>query len=152
MGRFPSHERRPQDFKPGRIPTTPPAEAVLAAAARASYRPDGTHKSHPAPNGEWDFVPASGGTRCLHIDQRDWPKLEAALRQAIRAGVVDQQLRGDFPARCWVFVNDTLNEARLSNEVTGEYHGFPIDYEGNYPSDPGNALARAPRIEVRIVR
>jgi len=43
-------------------------------------------------------------------------------------------------------VNERLHEARLSNQETGEYHGFPLDYRQNYPSDPHGFLDIAPRI------
>ena len=44
-------------------------------------------------------------------------------------GCVSRDFRGIFPSRAWAFVNGILHEARLTNEVSGEYHGFPIQYE-----------------------
>lgn len=76
--------------------------------------------------------------------------MQDALRQAILAGCVDVEFRGDFPARVWAFVNGTLHEARLTNEQSGEYHGFPLQYEEWQPKDPDGLLRNAPRVEIPV--
>jgi hypothetical protein len=76
--------------------------------------------------------------------------LQRVLRRAINAGCVDVEFRGDFPSRAWAFINDTLHEARLTNQQTGEYHGFPIDYEEQYPLDPHDILRTAPRVQIPV--
>lgn len=143
----PPSYRRPKDFKPGRIGGWPSERSNQGEIAkRVSYVADAKHKDHPAPNGEWQLGGNSDGEKCEYIRPEVWPELGALLRAAVEAGVVDAKFRGDFPARLWVYVNDKLHEARLSNQETGEYHGFPLDYRQNYPMDPGDRLHLAPRI------
>lgn len=146
MAARPQH-RRAQDFKPGRVSGWP-ADAGEAAivASRASYVPDGKHKDYPAPGGEWTYFRNSEGSKCPPIARDRWHELHTALRAAIRAGVVGGEFRGDFPARVWIYIGARLCEARLSNQETGQYHGFPLDYEEHHPSDPHALLELAPRI------
>lgn len=117
-------------------------------AQRVSYLPDGKHKDYPAPNGEWTLGANSEGTKCLRVKPTQWIKISEALRAAIAAGVIDVLRRGGFPSRAWAFVNGKLHEARLSNVESGAYHAFPLDYEENWPLDPGGRLDLAPRIEL----
>jgi hypothetical protein len=76
----------------------------------------------------------------------------AVLQDAIRAPCVDREFRGDFPARAWAFINGVLHEARLNNQVSGEYHGFPVEHEVQYPKDPDRLLKDAPRVEIPVHR
>ncbi len=145
----PPRHRRAKDFKPGRIAGWPVARPDQTSVAhRVSYVADAKHKDHPAPNGEWQLGGNSDGEKCPLIPPEIWPKIQEALREAVAAGVVDERFRGVFPARLWVYVNDTLHEARLSNQETGEYHGFPLDYRQNHPMDPHDLLRLAPRIRI----
>ena len=145
MAKRPTH-RRAQDFKPGVI-TGWPKDADRQVAETARYIADGKHKDYPAPNGEWVLVRNSEGTKCPVLAPERWADLTKALQEALLRGVVGGGMRGAFPARAWVFLDERLCEARLSNEVLGEYHGFPLDYEEHSPSDPEGHLGLAPRIE-----
>lgn len=138
--------RRAKDFKRGVLAGFPPAADLKDLAPRVRYLPDGKHKSYP--DAAWSFVPDSDGTRCQRIAPDAWPKLNAALHDAFITGSVDTSRRGLFPSRAWAYVNGVLHEARLSNQDTGEYHGFPLDYEEHFPHDPDERLPFAPRIDL----
>jgi hypothetical protein len=73
------------------------------------------------------------------------------LQLAIAAPCVDEEFRGDFPARTWAYVNGVLHEARLSNKERGEYHAFPLEYEEQKPEDPHNLLIHAPHVTIPVV-
>ncbi|MCB9739737.1 MAG: hypothetical protein H6747_10755 [Deltaproteobacteria bacterium] len=139
------HTRQANESEPGKIglwpQTAPRPEAV---AERASYVPSGAHKNYPAPG--WNYNPRTDATKCRVIAKENWPKIVNGLRAAIRAEVVDDHFRGDFPSRAWLYIDGVLHEMRLSNQVTGEYHGFPLDDPAHFPNDPHDRLKLAPRI------
>ena len=113
--------------------------------------PSGEHKSYPPPpeqKGLWTFTNRSGKAKCGRFDPSDWPKLVDALRDAIRSGLVHEDFTGDFPRRVWVYINGVLHEARLSNATLGQYHGFPLEYEEQRPSDPDGLLKDVPRVTI----
>lgn len=146
MARRPTH-RRAQDIKPGRVAGWPADRGdPRDIAQRVGYLPDGKHKDYPAPNGEWDHVRSSEGTKCARVLPEHQITIVEALQEAIVAGVVSEEFRGDFPARIWAYVDNRLHEARLSNQEQGQYHGFPLDYEEHFPADPDDRLAGAPRV------
>lgn len=74
--------------------------------------------------------------------------LQALLVEAICKRCVHRDFEGGYPRRVWAYVNGVLHEARLSNEGNGEYHGFPLEYEEQYPHDPNNVLRNAPRADI----
>jgi hypothetical protein len=90
------------------------------------------HKTYPTRFGP----PANYAdkSKCDQFAEKDWPQLEEALREAIRSGIVGI-FRGNFPSRAWVWINETLHEARLENHLLGHYHGYPLDPPG-YPASP----------------
>jgi len=111
------------------------------------YAADGKHKDYPAPSGEWDYRFRAEGTKCPRIPESQWPQLTEALREAFQAGVVQWDDRcATFPVRAWIRVDRRLCEARLTNRCAGEYHGFPLNYEEHYPSDPDDRLVNAPEV------
>lgn len=143
-------ERRPKDFKPGRVTGWRAGVDRAALARRVRYVPDGKHKDYPSPDGEWTLCTRPEGTRCPQIERRHWPRLRDILRTAAEAGIVQFQ-EGDaseFPARVWAFIDGKLFEARRSNAESGIYHGFPLDHEQHYPKDPHGLLSTAPREEL----
>lgn len=143
--------RRPQDFSRGRVARwpneRPPPQSI---ARRAVYRPDGAHKDYPSPTRQWEFNPRTDKAKCAHYREDQWPQLVAVLRAAIAAPVVSAEFRGEFPARAWAYVNGRLHEARLTNPETGEYHGFPLTYEEQYPDDPEGLLSHAPQVTIAV--
>jgi hypothetical protein len=145
MARRPKHRRR--GIKRGRICDWPAdAEPANVIADKVSYTGSALHKTYPSPAGP----PAkrSDKAKCDVYEMADWPRLLEALREAIRFGCVGE-FRGGFPSRVWVWINDVLHEAkfRLSDEVQGDYHGFPVNDARNYPS-PADRLENAPRVNI----
>ena len=93
----------------------------------------------------------SDKVKCWKFNEADWPRLQDLLREAIARSCVDAEFRGDFPARAWFFINDVLHEDRLSNEVQGWYHGFPLESPDFLPEDPDQLLRSAPRATIPVV-
>lgn len=152
MAKRPSRQRGPEDFKPGIIAPWPAGKPLAAeVAARARYVPSGEHKNYPSPEGLWTLGSRSDKAKCHHFLEADWPRLVETLRQAIQAPVVNQEFRGDFPSRVWAYINGVLHEARLSNQQTGEYHGFPLEYPEQFPTDDHDLLRLAPRVTLAVV-
>lgn len=116
-------------------------------AYKVTYTGSPKHKSYPSPAGP----PAlrSDAAKCDKYPDASWPRLSVALRQGILAGCVSE-FRGAFPFRAWVWINDVLHEARLTNEATGDYHGFPINDPSQYP-EPLEQLEAAPRVTIPSV-
>lgn len=91
----------------------------------ASYRPSPYHKSSggPAP----DAAPRPDKTICdgpMAGGHRDAILL---LRAGFRRGMVSRQTRRGWPRQVWAVSGDgVVYEAQLSNEETGEYHGYPM--------------------------
>jgi hypothetical protein len=127
-----------------RVPT---AQSI---AERASYRGNGKHKRYSASDQSWTPNLRPGVSECPHIIQSDWPRIEQLLRDAIRRSCVQLEENREFPTRAWAFINDQLYEARITNPSTGEYHGFPLDYKSQWPSDPHDLLRNAPRVQVTV--
>lgn len=112
-----------------------------------TYTGNPIHKSYPSPAGP----PAlrADEAKCDQYAREDWHKLLSALRDAIQARCVGS-FRGAFPSRAWVWINGVLHEARLTNEATGDYHGFPINDPRQYP-EPLDRVEAAPRVEISVV-
>lgn len=150
MGKLSSMAKRPRfqhGIKRVRIcewPSDAPTSDELAR--RVTYTGSPKHKKYPSPAGP----PAkrSDAAECDRFAVADWPRLLEALRLAIREGCVGE-FRGSFPSRAWVWVNGVLHEARLTNEVTGDYHGFPLNDAIQYP-EPLDRVEAAPRVEIPV--
>jgi hypothetical protein len=115
------------------------------------YGGSGKHKNYPAPHGEWVPVHRPGTALCDHFDQANWPQLVQSLQEAIRRSCVQLDADLEFPIRAWAFINGKLHEARITNQGSGEYHGFPLDYESQKPEDPHGLLRNAPRVDIPVV-
>lgn len=115
-------------------------------ARQVTYTGNPKHKTYPSPAGP----PAkrADAAKCDKYAVADWPKLRCALRRAIRAGCVSD-FRGTFPFRAWVWINGVLHEARLTNEATGDYHGFPLNDPTQYP-EPLDRVEAAPRVDIPV--
>src|SRR5436305_10449529 len=117
MARRPSFQH---GIKRGKFCEWPPdAPAPEELAKQVTYTGNPKHKTYPSPAGP----PAqrADAAKCDQYATADWPKLLSALREAIRARCVSG-FRGNFPFRTWVWINDVLHEARLTNEATGDYY------------------------------
>ena len=144
MVRKPNYQR---GIRAGRIRDWPPGVGTPdEVAERVSYTGSSVHKTYPSPAGP----PANYAdkAKCDEYPPDSWPLLLDALRQGIRAGVVSE-FRGEFPARIWVRINGILHEARLTS-ATGDYHGFPLRTEAQYP-EPLNRLLATPDVEIPVV-
>jgi len=152
MTRPPRYQRPAHDFKPGRVAVRggdhPHPDEI---AKIVTYVGSGKHKDYPAPHGEWTPVHRPGGALCAHFAEAAWPRLLEALREAIRCECVQWEADKRFPSRVWAFINGTLHEARITNQGTGEYHGFPLECESQIPDDPHGHLRNAPRVEIPVV-
>jgi hypothetical protein len=146
MGNRSGYQRQAVDIKPGRIEAWEATDEQRSEiAAKVRYRGNGAHKTYTSPTKEWEPSLRKGKSVCWQFSHADWPKLVALLRQAIIAGCVHAEFKGEFPTRVWAFINGKLHEARLHNSLLGEYHGFPLEYQEHYPSDPHEVLKGAPR-------
>lgn len=144
MPRKPSHQH---GIKPGQIvdwPDNAPDPELVASMVR--FTGSTIHKTYPSPAG----LPAlrADKAKCDQYRTEDWVRLQAALRQGIRDRCVGA-FRGQFPTRVWVWINEILHEARLTNEMTGEYHGFPINDAQQYPT-PLDRVKAAPRVQIPV--
>lgn len=152
MARRPRYQRSPKDFKPGRIAVWPEGKPLPEIVSnRVRYVASGEHKRYPSPEGHWNFDPKTDKAKCDRFDQQDWPRLQQSLVLAIRSGFVNMEFRGDFPSRVWVYINGVLHEARLTNEISGEYHGFPLEYIEQFPEDPDGLLRNIPRVTIPVI-
>ncbi len=87
--------------------------------------------------------------KCDQYAEEHWPRLLDVLRRAIRARCVSD-FRGAFPDRVWAWINGVLHEARLTNEGTGDYHGFPIIDLRQYP-EPIDRIEAEPRVDLPVL-
>jgi len=55
--------------------------------------------------------------------------LTAWLRQAIGEGSIGGLTEGGFPCYVWYRDGDRMFEGRLTNHVTGDYKGYPINWD-----------------------
>lgn len=142
----------PRDYKPGRVDSwgnhTPTATAL---ASQVRYGGSGKHKNYPAPNGEWVPIHRPGTALCEQFDVAQWPRILAALQDAIRSSCVQLAPGQTFPTRVWAYINGKLHEAKITNRGTGEYHGFPLEYESQMPDDPHDILRTAPRVDIPVI-
>jgi hypothetical protein len=109
-------------------------DAVLAAAAeRARYTGSPYHRPPGSKMGQ------SAGRSYPHASKCDpiWTAEMAnrALKNAIRRGLVSEEWRNDLPRYAWHLEDDTVYEAVLTNQGTGEYHAYPLSEEQEWPKD-----------------
>ena len=120
--------RAPKRRRPRRedrlAPTDPSTLAELAQ--RIGYVISPEHK---------DYLTAAGPGK-LRSDATPCPRglkfedVERWLKDAAMAGDVSADRSGDFPRYIWARRDGRTYEARLSNSITGQYKGYPIqDFE-----------------------
>jgi len=98
-----------------------PVEERLAAAGKATYVGSPEHKVPHA---------RSDATRCpAESEVAAQEDLTAWLKKAIRAGHVGGLIEGGFPRYVWYRAGNRVFEGRLTNQVKGEYKGYPIDQD-----------------------
>ena len=100
----------------------------------AVYRPSPHHKAHslsgarravPAPRPDKTICDGpSAGTHRNAIE---------LLMAGFRRGMVSRQIRRGWPRNVWAVDEDgVVYEAQLSNEETGEYHGYPMKRDDGF--------------------
>lgn len=94
------------------------------AAARATYRGSPEHKTSPSPAGA--FHPRAGNSLCPARLAGAQEELTQWLRAATVAGRAGAPLLNGFPRHAWSLEDEQWFEARLTNEGSGEYKGWPI--------------------------
>jgi hypothetical protein len=72
-------------------------------------------------------------SRCPPI----WTNTEATrlLRLAVLEGRVSWLWEKGYPRYVWHLDGDVLYEARLTNSGTGEYHGYPLEDQWQWPKN-----------------
>lgn len=147
MPKRPLYSKKPKHhIKTGKIVDWPSDEvSPEEVAEKVTYTGHPKHKKYKSPAGHPAYE--LDAAECDHFAERDWHLLEDTLRQAIRQRCVGQ-FRGEFPSRAWAYVNDVLHEARLTGEGQGDYHGFPIDDERQYPLPHRTLEGRVPHVTI----
>jgi hypothetical protein len=93
-------------------------------ARRATYVGSGEHKSYPSFAGPPKL--RADASKC-DPKYTDADEITGWLRRAILSGDVGAPWEGEFPRYAWHTVDDVLYEARLVNQVLGQYKGYPLD-------------------------
>jgi hypothetical protein len=107
-------------------------EALLRAASAARYVSNPYHRPpRLSPMGPSLYRPFPHASKC----PSSWDLITAtrALKEAIRMGCVSIEWRGEFPRFAWYMDGQTLYEAVLSNQVSGEYHAYPLESRREWP-------------------
>jgi hypothetical protein len=148
MSGRPSHKIH--GIKRGRLGDWPPdADPPDVVASKVKYFGDPVHKTYRSFGRPAAWRLGRDKTQCDHFSDEYWHLLQDVLVQAIITGYVSGEFDGGFPKRAWAWINGVLHEARLTNQGSGEYHGFPLELEVHYP-EPTHRLRNAPNVEIPI--
>lgn len=106
------------------------SQRLEEAAHRAVYEGSPYHRNPKAGR-----IPASRRYPAASKCDQKWTLDLAtkALQEAIRAGLVSDDWRGDFPRYAWYQDGLVLYEAVLSNQERGSYHGYPLNGKEEWP-------------------
>lgn len=94
----------------------------------ARYCPSPYHKTRPL-SGHWLAAPTPrpDKTICDGPSAGSHRNAIELLMAGFRRGMVSRQVRRGWPRNVWAVDEDgVVYEAQLSNEETGEYHGYPM--------------------------
>ncbi|MGA1984552.1 MAG: hypothetical protein ABSG84_19065 [Acidobacteriaceae bacterium] len=150
MAKRPQYQRGPAQFKVGCIgawPADKPKQQDVAE--RASYIPSGEHKNYTSDTGAWTMSARSSRTLCKKYTPKEFARFNEGVEKAVGGACISSEFRGDFPSRAWIWVDTVLHELRLSNEVLGHYHAFPINYGEDYPEDPLGKMKDCPCVRIQ---
>jgi hypothetical protein len=103
----------------------PASEALEALAKRVRYIGSPEHKRHPSFAGP--PAPKNTSTLCDPRFANQQDLLTHWLQEAIRRGMIGKKWDGDFPRNVWLRQDGVVYEARLVNQVSGEYKGWPLE-------------------------
>jgi hypothetical protein len=116
--------RRPLARKPA---PAPPGTDLETLAARASYVGSPEHKDAPSFAGQ--PRPRADASICDRGLATKQALITRWLRKAIRRGSVGAPWEGDFPRYVWHQEGEVFFEARLVNQSSGQYKGYPLNPE-----------------------
>lgn len=100
---------------------------LKAIAARVSYIGSPEHKDTPSFAGQ--PRPRADAAICDRSLARKQVLVTRWLREAVRLGFVSAYWEGDFPRYVWHREGDFVFEARLVNQINGQYKGYPLNRE-----------------------
>lgn len=102
-------------------------------ARDARYRGSPKHKRNPSDFGlSPPSDPRDDASLCDEAGAFTKERAQGLLSDGMRRGLVSEVLRGRWPHMVWAVTDDGYPlEARLENQETGEYHGYPMP-----PADP----------------
>lgn len=109
------------------ISSPPPGKDLKTIAAKASYIGSPEHKDTPSFAGQ--LRPRANAALCDRTLAQKQVLVTRWLRKAIRFGHVSGPWEGDFPRYVWHREGDVVFEARLVNQVNGQYKGYPLNRE-----------------------
>ena len=98
-----------------------------SVARRASYVGSPEHKDIPSFAGQPRL--RADASICSRALAREQVRVTKWLREAIRSGNFSALWEGDFPRYVWHKEEEVVFEARLVNQGTGEYKGYPLNPE-----------------------
>lgn len=105
----------------------PDAEARQQLAGKVRYVGSAEHKRHPSFAGP--PAPRATASLCDPSFANQQEMLTRWLREAIEQGQFSRNWDGDFPRNAWIRKDGIVYEARLVNQGSGEYKGWPLEQE-----------------------
>ena len=111
--------------RPPKIKSDASSEWLGSLAEKVSYVGSEAHKKDSGNFGV-GARPRPDATLCDEVRIDDKAVAESLLKAGIEAGLVSEQMENGYPKRVWSVQGDLVFEARLQNEETGEYHGYPL--------------------------
>jgi len=109
-----------------------PWERLEAAAKNAKYRGSPYHCTTRNKGIVAAVRPYPLASKCA--DKWTHEVALKALVDGIKAGLVSDDWRGGFPRNVWFLDGVVVYEALLSNQVLGEYHGYPLNSREEWPT------------------
>ena len=105
---------------------TPPPDGVALAqvAERAHYVGSPEHKRSPSFAGR--LAPRSDASICDPSLSNQQTRVQSWLRAALRIGNCGGPWENGYPRYVWHKEDALAYEARLTNQASGEYKGYPI--------------------------
>ena len=103
-------------------------QALDRLAEQVTYEGNPVHKRNPGDFGlEPVRGPRPGKTLCDGAKIFHKAVALGLLKEGIRRGLISVQRRNDWPQNVWALSDEEIAlEAMLTNNGTGEYHGYPL--------------------------
>jgi len=105
----------------------PPGTDLDKVARKVTYVGSPEHKDTPSFAGH--PRPRADAAICERALAREQVRVTRWLRKAIRSGSVSALWEGGFPRYVWHKEGAIVFEARLVNQVSGQYKGYPLNPE-----------------------